>query len=109
MHLSSPLGPRALGPSGLSPAFFDRPTSHRCDPHCPCLRPKARPMIHHESLLVLPLMHHLVQQRVQRFFPSIAADVATAEHDLRLAALTRRTVVAQPAPHAPGNADGNLA
>src|SRR5881392_3608594 len=104
------LGPRpsALGASVPSPALRHRPTSHRCDPHCPCLRPKTRPMIHDQPLLVLPLMHHLVQQRVQRFLPSIAADVATAEHDLRLTALTRWTVVAQPAPHASGNADGNL-
>jgi hypothetical protein len=33
--------------------------------------------------LVLPLVHHLVQQRVQRLLPAVAADVVAADHDLR--------------------------
>src|SRR5215208_3659112 len=33
--------------------------------------------------LVLPLVHHLVQQCVQRLVPAVAADVAAADDDLR--------------------------
>jgi len=32
-------------------------------------------MIDDQPLLVLPLVHHLVQQRVQRLLPSVAPDM----------------------------------
>ena len=40
-------------------------------------------MIQLQSILVLPLVHHLVQQRLQRLFPPVTADMATADGDLR--------------------------
>src|SRR5437868_3028293 len=100
-------GPR---PSSLVP----RPSSHRStrkrrDPDRTGLHPKTRPMIDDEPLLVLPLMHHLVQQRVQRLLPPVAPDVPAAQDDLRLAAFARRTVVAESALHPAGDADRDLA
>src|SRR3954471_9208419 len=73
-------------------------------PHRLGLRPEACPMIHHQPLLVLPLVHHLVQQRVQCFVPAVAADVAAADDDLGLATFTRGAVMAKSALHAPRNA-----
>src|SRR4051812_11034926 len=78
-------------------------------PHRLRLRAEARAMIDHQTLLVLPLVHHLVQQRVQRFIPAVAADVAATDHDLGLATFARRAVVAEPALHAPRDADRDSA
>jgi len=66
-------------------------------------------VIDDEPLLILPLMHHLVQQRVQRFVPAIAPNVAAAQDDLRLAAFARRTVVTEAALHAARDANRHLA
>src|SRR6185295_12028856 len=86
-----------------------RSTSQRRYPHCPRFCPETRTMVHREPLLVLPLVHHLVQKRVERFVPAIATNVAPAENDLRLGCLTRWRVMAEAALHAPGDADWNLA
>ena len=65
-------------------------------------------MIDCETTLILPLVHHLVQQRVHCFFPSVAADVTTADDDLRLASLLSAPgVVAEPTFHPARNADGH--
>src|SRR2546423_11238815 len=64
----------------------------------PCL--EARPVIDDEPLLVLPLMHHLVEQRVQRLLPTVSPNVAAAPNNLRLATIGCRTVVTQTAAHA---------
>jgi len=66
-------------------------------------------VIDDESLLVLPLVHHLVQQRVYRLVPSVAPDVAPAQYDLRLATPAGRTVVPKPALHTARDANWNLA
>ena len=66
-------------------------------------------MIDDEALLVLPLMHHLVQQRVQRFFPPVAPNVAATQNYFRLASLASRAVVTQPALHAARDPDRDLA
>ena len=55
--------------------------------------------------LVLPLMHHLVQQRVHSLSPAVAPQVLAAEHDLGAGpVLTGGAVVAEPRLHAPGEA-----
>src|SRR3954469_13608622 len=74
-------------------------------PHRLRLRAEARAMIDHQPLLVLPLVHHLVEQRVQRFIPAIAADVAATDHDLGLATFPPGAVVAESALHASRNSN----
>ena len=64
-------------------------------------------MVDREPGLVLPLMHHLVQQRVQGLCPSIAPKVPPADRDLRRLVRRCRGVVAQPALHATRYADLN--
>jgi len=52
------------------------------------------------SCLVLPLVHHLVQQRLNRFIPSMPPDVTPADHDLgRMARLPAQCVVTEPRLH----------
>jgi hypothetical protein len=57
-------------------------------------------MIDCEPLLVLPLVHHLVQQSVERLFPAVTPDVASAQNDLRLTVIGCGAVVPEPALHA---------
>ena len=67
-------------------------------------------MIDDVAVLVLPLMHHLVEQCVQRFRPSVAADVATADHDLdSIVVGARRAVVSEAALHSARDANGHVA
>ena len=60
-----------------------------------------------EPLLILPLMHHLMQQGVERLVPPVTPDVPAADHDLRLAAVRGWTVVAKPALHSARDANWN--
>src|SRR5690242_21898205 len=87
----------------------NRPASERRYPHRASFGPERRSMVDDEPLLILPLVHHLVQKRVHRFVPAIAANVAAADNDLRLAAFCRGTVVAESAAHPSRDADWNLA
>ena len=57
----------------------------------------------------LPLMHHLVQQRVARGIPAISPDMAPGEDDLDRGAASRRSQLAESAPHPIGNADRDRA
>src|SRR4029077_928671 len=95
------------GTRSVAVDLSDSPTSQRRYPDSPCLRPKTRPMVDDQPLLVLPLVHHLVQQRVQRLLPPVAANVAPADDDLGLTTFARRRVVPQPALHPPRDANGN--
>jgi hypothetical protein len=56
-------------------------------------------MIDFLTRFVLPLMHHLVQQRVASLFPSIAANVAPAERGLGWLAVRGAGVVPEAAAH----------
>ena len=62
-------------------------------------------MIDRHPILGLPLVHHLVQQRVEGFFPSMPPDVPPTDRDLGWT--TRRAgraVLAESIPHAAGDA-----
>lgn len=67
-------------------------------------------MIHSESAFILPLMDHLVNQRVYRLVPSMSSDVTTTYHDL--GALPGRipvSVMSEPALHPARDAHWNSA
>jgi hypothetical protein len=66
-------------------------------------------MIDGEPLLVLPLVHHLVEQRVERLLPAITPNVPSAQNDLRLMAVRRRTVVTEPTLHSTRHPNRHLA
>src|SRR5690242_8112377 len=87
----------------------NRPASERRYPHRASFGPERRSMVDDEPLLILPLVHHLVQKRVHRFVPAVAANVAPADNNFRLAAFCRRTVVAESAAHPSRDAYWNLA
>src|SRR5687768_1861842 len=72
------------------------------------LAPEIATVIDGEAALVLPLVHHLVQQRVHSLVPTVATDVPPADHDLGTAALlAAKYVVAEPALHSPRHPDRN--
>ena len=81
------------------PSLRHGPASQRSNPHGARLSPKTRAVIDCEPLLVLPLVHHLVEESVERLFPAIAPDVPSAQNDLGLIAIGRRAVVSEPAFH----------
>ena len=59
---------------------------------------------------VLPLMHHLVQQRLNRLVPAVPADMAAADHDLRaISLLPAQRVMPQPRFHPARDANRNRA
>ncbi len=63
-------------------------------------------MVGTHPLLILPLMYHLVQQRVKSLIPAISPDMAPADDNFRLAScLATPHIVAQSALHAPRNSD----
>src|ERR1051325_5302109 len=97
--------PLVLGPRSSS----HRPTSERRYPHRTGFRSKRCPVVDDEPLFILPLMHHLVQERVHGLVPAISTDVAPADDDLGLATFCGRAIVTPSAAHTPGEADGNLA
>ena len=66
-------------------------------------------MIDRQPGLVLPLMNHFVEQRVERLVPSVPADVSPADRDLRGVAARGAGVVPQPTPHSSRHANGNAA
>ena len=56
----------------------------RRNSNCARFPSKLPAVIDLQASLILPLMHHLMQQSMDRFIPPIAADVSAADHDLRL-------------------------
>src|SRR5205085_2806166 len=68
------------------------------------LGPELRPVIDRVTGFVLPLVHHLMKQRVTRLLPPDAANVAPAQRDLRRLAVRGAGVVSEAAPHAPRDA-----
>ena len=64
------------------------------------LAPESRTVVHRETGLRLPLMHHLVQQGVLHLGPGVAGDVATADGDLhRSPGSDLHAQLAEPRPH----------
>lgn len=60
--------------------------------------------------LVMPLMHHLVQQRLNHLVPAVPADMAAADNDLRaISLLPAQRVMPQPRFHPARHANGNRA
>src|SRR5205807_1988983 len=59
-----------------------------------------RPVIDGMAALVLPLVHHLVQQGVPGFLPPVPADVPPAERDLGRLPMRGARIVAEATPHA---------
>jgi len=64
-------------------------------------------MIDDQSLLVLPLMHHLVQEGVERFAPAVPSDVPPANDYFGLASKDGGAIVAESAFHSTRDTDGN--
>src|SRR6476659_9409194 len=60
----------------------DRSSRRRRNTHIMRFRAEETAVIDRVTRLVLPLMHHLVQQRVERLLPAMAPDVTTTHHDL---------------------------
>jgi len=64
---------------------------------------KAGSVVHRSASLILPLVHHLMQQCVDRFGPAIASNVAVRNHDLATAPIVRaQHVVTEPTREATG-------
>lgn len=67
---------------------------------------KRRAVIYGDAGLRLPLMHHLVQQRVLHLGPGVARDVATADGDLqRPPGSDIHAQLTEPSPHPAGEPD----
>ena len=64
-------------------------------------------MIHWQPRFILPLMHHLVQQRVGRLGPSITAHMTSGDHDFAQTAVVRAWSVMTEPPREPSR-DLNL-
>src|SRR5512146_2842507 len=79
------LGHRALG--------------RRFDSDLTRLGAESSPVIERKAGFVLPLVHHLVQERVQRLVPPMATEMPPGDRDLGAVAVLGRRVVPEPAPH----------
>ena len=64
-------------------------------------------MIHWQPRFILPLMHHLVQQRVNCLGPSITAHMTSGDHDFAQTAVVRAWSVMTEPPREPSR-DLNL-
>jgi hypothetical protein len=60
------------------------PSGPGTDPNFARFAAKVPAVIQWQSILVLPLMYHLVHQGMQHIIPRIATDVSTRNRDLRL-------------------------
>ena len=78
--LRSSSRPIALSPYRPFRPHF--PPRLRLDPDLSCLQSKAATMVDRKTGLRLPLMHHLVQNRVLDFRPRVAQDMTPADGDL---------------------------
>src|SRR5215469_17487373 len=66
-----------------------------------------RAVVDAEASLVLPLMHHLVEEGVENCRPPVTPSVASTDHDQPGIPGRRHAVVPQPAPQAPRYLDAN--
>ena len=86
----------------------EEPSRGGRDPHRAGAGAEGRTVVDDVSMLILPLMHHFVKQRVERFGPSMATDVASANDDLgAVVGAARDAVVTEAALHAARHADGD--
>lgn len=66
-------------------------------------------MIHFPAVFILPLMHHLVQQRGNRLIPTMIPDMPPAYHDLgTIPLLTTQRVMSQPPLHPARHSNRNV-
>ena len=66
-------------------------------------------MIHRLASLILPLMHHLMQQRRNGFLPTMPPNVTPADHDLGTKLLlAAQRVMPEPPLHPPRHANRNV-
>lgn len=66
-------------------------------------------MVDSAAGLILPLMHHLMQKRLDRLTPSVTPNMSTADHDFgTCAGFVTMRVMAKPALHSARYADWNL-
>jgi len=63
-------------------------------------------MIERMAALVLPLMHHLVQQCVQCLVPTVSSQMTPTDRDLAALVRVRRGIVTEAAPHPTRDANG---
>jgi hypothetical protein len=62
-------------------------------------------MVHGKSCLVLPLVYHLMEKRVNGLVPAVPPDVTPADHDLCIAGgLPPQDIMSEPAFHPPRHA-----
>src|SRR5947207_13238628 len=86
----------------------DFPPRLRLDPHLARLAPEAGAVVHRQTTLRLPLVHHLVQHGVLDLGPRMAENVAAADGDLGGPAGPEiHRQLAQPGAHPAGPPDGD--
>lgn len=67
-------------------------------------------MIHFLTRFVLPLMHHLVQECLNRLVPAVTTNVSRADHDFRpISLLSAKRIVTEPRFHPARNTNWNRA
>jgi hypothetical protein len=70
------------------------------------LGPKRSSMINLQPALVLPLMHHLMEERLERFVPPMPTQMPAADHDLGwLTGRRRGAILSEMRPQATRHAD----
>src|SRR6185437_3022853 len=94
-------GERVVGRGAL-------PYRARRDPDLPGLAAERASVVERMAMLRLPLVHHLVQQRMHHLRPWVTADMGAADGDVgRLTGGGGRGVLAQPASHTARHADAD--
>jgi hypothetical protein len=67
-------------------------------------------VIHRDTGLGLPLVHHLVQQGMLDLCPEVPGDMAAADRDLQRPASSKvHAQLTKPGPHPPGEPDREAA
>src|SRR5436190_3313577 len=78
----------------------------RSNPHFARFLSECGSVVDGQAALVLPLVYHLMEERVERLLPPVVPQMPAADGDLRrLAALRGGGVVAQAGAHSAGDAD----
>ena len=84
-------------PPSRKPLSRNHASRRRLNTNCAAFGSEPSPVINRSPRFILPLMHHFVKQRVNRFRPSIPPHMPAREHDLAHATVVRaRRVVAKP-------------